>query len=188
MADVIDVANYILEISREESPDGEYDIITHMKLQKLVYFCQGHFLAFCGEPLFGDPIEAWEHGPVCPTLYHLFKHSGSIPLVASINPQRIMLGEREKRFISMVYDAYKTYSASGLRNLTHREGPWKDTLPNAIIAPNAMLGHFDSLMEVSPADIPPSTESEKRELINILERAEANGEIDLSGYGVPMGA
>jgi len=43
-------------------------------------------------------------------------------------------------------------------------------------------------MEVSPADIPPSTESEKRELINILERAEANGEIDLSGYGVPMGA
>ena len=27
MADVFDVANYILEISREESEDGEYELI-----------------------------------------------------------------------------------------------------------------------------------------------------------------
>ena len=33
MADVFDVANYILEISREESEDGEYELISHMKLQ-----------------------------------------------------------------------------------------------------------------------------------------------------------
>ena len=66
MADVIDVANYILEISREESGDDEYELISHMKLQKLVYFCQGYSLALYGRPLFPEPIEAWTHGPVCP--------------------------------------------------------------------------------------------------------------------------
>jgi hypothetical protein len=33
MSDVIDIANYILEVSRDESPDGEYELISHMKLQ-----------------------------------------------------------------------------------------------------------------------------------------------------------
>ena len=188
MADVIDVANYILEISREPCPDGEYDIITHMKLQKLAYFCQGHFLAFCGRPLFRDPIEAWEHGPVCPELYRLFRDYGSFPLTTSINPQRIALDDDEKRFIGMVYDAYKVYSASGLRNLTHREGPWKSTPQNAVITPDAMLGYFEPLTEANPADIPPFTEAEKCNLVSILEKAEADGGIDLSRFSVAVGA
>ncbi|MDR1325091.1 MAG: DUF4065 domain-containing protein [Treponema sp.] len=40
-----------------------------MKLQRLVYYCQGAHLAFHGKPLFPEPIEAWECGPVCPPLY-----------------------------------------------------------------------------------------------------------------------
>jgi len=187
MVDVIEVADYILEISREESPDGEYDPVTHMKLQKLVYFCQGYALALYGEPLFPDPIEAWEHGPVCPTLYHVVKGYGPAPITSKINHWGTTLGEREKCLIDMVYGFYCQYSASGLRKLTHREGPWKDTCRNAVITQDAMLEYFESLMEVNPADIPPSTESEKQELIKILEKAEADGEIDLSRFCAPVG-
>jgi hypothetical protein len=43
-------------------------------------------------------------------------------------------------------------------------------------------------IEVNPADIPPSTDIEKKELLKILEKAEANGEINLSRFCIPMGA
>jgi uncharacterized phage-associated protein len=187
MADVIDVANYILEISREESEDGEYELISHMKLQKLIYFCQGYFLAFYAKPLFPEPIEAWPHGPVCPKLYHLLKGYGSLPITASIDPERIMLNDDQKHLIGMVYDSYGQYSASHLRKITHKEGPWKDTWPESVISQEALLKYFESRIEVEPAAIPPSTDDEKKQLLKILEKAEADGEIDMSQFCVPMG-
>jgi len=187
MADVIDVANYILEISREESEDGEYELISHMKLQKLIYFCQGYSLALYGKPLFPEPIEAWTHGPVCPKLYHILKGYGSLPITASIDPEKIKLNEHERHLIGMVYDTYGQYSASCLRKITHEEGPWKNACIDGTILQEAMLQYFESLIEVNPADIPPSTDNEKKELLTILEKAEANGEINLSRFCIPMG-
>ena len=186
MADVFDVANYILEISREESEDGEYELISHMKLQKLVYFCQGYSLALYGKPLFPDPIEAWTHGPVCPKLYHILKGYGSSPITASINPEKIMLNEHEKYLIGMVYDSYGQYSASRLRKITHEEGPWNNTSDTTPIPQEAMLKYFESLIEVNPENIPPSSDNVKNELLKILEKAEANGEINMSQFCVPM--
>ncbi|WP_425453428.1 Panacea domain-containing protein [Thermomonospora umbrina] len=45
-----------------------------LKLHKLLYFCQGHHVADLGEPLFGESISAWDHGPVVGTLWHQEKH------------------------------------------------------------------------------------------------------------------
>jgi uncharacterized phage-associated protein len=188
MADVIDVANYILEISHEESEDGEYELISHMKLQKLVYFCQGYSLALYGRPLFSEPVEAWTHGPVCPKLYHLLKGYGSLPITASIDPERIMLNEHEKHLIEMVYDSYGQYSASRLRKITHEEGPWKTARINTAIPQEAMFKYFESCIEVNPADIPRSADGDKDKLLKNLEKAEADGEINLSQFCVSMGA
>jgi len=188
MADVIDVANYILEISREESEDGEYELISHMKLQKLIYFCQGYFLALQGRPLFSEPIEAWPHGPVCPKLYHILKGYGSSPITAIIDPSRITLTEKERRIIGMVYDSYGQYSASRLRKITHEEGPWKTSPANDLIPQEAMIEYFETLVEVNPANIPQSADNKKSELLKIMEKAEADGEINLSEFCVPVGA
>jgi uncharacterized phage-associated protein len=188
MADVFDVANYILEISHEESEDGEYELISHMKLQKLVYFCQGFFLALFGKTLFSEPIEAWTHGPVCPKLYHSLKPYGSSPITASIDPEKINLNENEKYIISMVYNNYGQYSASRLRKITHESGPWKNTPPNSTISQKAMAEYFLSLIDVDTKKMHESTNEEKKELLNILEQAEANGELNLSQFCVPMGA
>jgi uncharacterized phage-associated protein len=187
MPDVFDVANYILEISRQESEDGEYELISHMKLQKLVYFCQGFSLSLLDKPLFQEPIEAWEHGPVCPNLYHILKGYGASPVTAIINPDMIKLDENEKRLIKMVYDNFGQYSAARLRKITHENGPWKNTWVSSPISHESMTSYFDSLINVNPDEIPPTTEEERKELIRRLEEAEADGIIDLSQFCVPMG-
>jgi len=182
MANVIDVANYILEISSEDTEDGEYELISHMKLQKLVYFAQGYYLALFGKSLFPEAIEAWPHGPVCPRLYHSLKVYGSSPIAAIIDPDKISVNGQEKSLISMVYSSYGQYSASKLRQITHKEGPWCTTPAGAQIALNEMEQYFTSLLEVDKENMHPSTQAEKDELLAILEKAEANGEINLSQF------
>ncbi|WP_461245950.1 Panacea domain-containing protein [Treponema sp. R6D11] len=186
MANVIDVANYILEISREESEDEECELISNLKLQKLIYFCQGYSFAFFNKPLFNDAIEAWMHGPVCPKLYHMLKGYGSLPITASIEPDKISLNDKEKQLIRMIYDTYGQYSAMGLRKITHEEGPWKDTQTSTVISYEALSKYFTERIEVTSADHP-WTDEERKKAKEILEEAEANGEIDLSQFCVPMG-
>ncbi|MCL2265992.1 MAG: DUF4065 domain-containing protein [Treponema sp.] len=187
MTDVLDVANYILEISREESEDGEFELISHMKLQKLVYFTQGFSLALFNRPLFSEPIEAWKHGPVCPKLYHILKVYGAAPITAVFDPEKIALNNDEKLLIKMVYDNYGQYSASRLRKLTHDDGPWSTAMINTVITQEDMSNYFLSLVDVNPANMSESTDDEKKELLSILEQADADGELDMSQFCLPMG-
>lgn len=188
MASVIDAANIILEISREDSFDGEYELISHMKLQKLVYFCQGFHLALYDRPLFPETIEAWPHGPVCPRLYHILKIYGPSPITAMVDPDKINVNTQERYIINMVYDTYGQYSASKLRMITHKEGPWNNTGGGSVIPQDIIKQHFKAMIETEAVNIPFSADDEKMELVKILEEAEKDGEIKLSQFCVPMGA
>jgi uncharacterized phage-associated protein len=43
---------------------NEYgDTLTNLKLQKLLYYAQGWYLAMHDEPLFDEPLEAWTLQP-----------------------------------------------------------------------------------------------------------------------------
>lgn len=66
-----DVAKWFL--SRVDRDSG--DSITHLKLQKLVYYAQAWNLAHFGEPLFDEELKAWTHGPVAPSVWHEYKDS-----------------------------------------------------------------------------------------------------------------
>jgi uncharacterized phage-associated protein len=72
----IKVAKYILSIS---DPDNG-DIISHLKLQKLLYYTQGLYLAKFDNPLFNDIMYAWELGPVVRTVYDEYKYNGKEPI------------------------------------------------------------------------------------------------------------
>ena len=50
-----DVAQYFLAQMDEDAGD----LISNLKLQKLVYYAQGFALALYGRPLFPERIEAW---------------------------------------------------------------------------------------------------------------------------------
>lgn len=122
MVSVNAVADYIL--TKVDAGDG--DSITHLKLQKLVYYCQAWYLAYYDEPLFDARIEAWAHGPAVWDLWQRFKAYGW----QALNPSKLVtdpfadLDERQRDMIDEVWAAYGSLSGSDLRALTHSEAPW----------------------------------------------------------------
>lgn len=126
MLSVRKVAEYLLAKADESVGDG----ISNLKLQKLVYYAQGYHLALHDGPLFGAPIEAWEHGPVVPELYHAYKQHGpgNIPLSDDFDPDSY--DASAVRLLDEVYDVFGQYSAWKLRNMTHEERPWIDAYQN----------------------------------------------------------
>jgi len=95
--------------------------VSNLKLQKLLYYCEAWSLALHDESLFNDPIEAWVHGPVVPTVFHLYKDSRWAAIDQAKTAAAV--GE-ELNHIDAVIDAYGKFSAWDLERLTHSEEPW----------------------------------------------------------------
>ncbi|MCU7922226.1 MAG: DUF4065 domain-containing protein [Candidatus Thiodiazotropha sp. (ex Dulcina madagascariensis)] len=140
MLSALDVANYFLASSQEETGD----LISNLKLQKLVYYAQGFYLAVYNEPLFDERIEAWTHGPVVPDLYHHFKkyEAGSIPPPEEFDFESF--DEQVKDLLDEVNEIFGQYSAWKLRNLTHDEPPWANTYEKQenVITTDSMKEYF----------------------------------------------
>lgn len=139
-----DIANYFLSMADEDAGEA----ITNLKVQKLLYYAQGFHLALFGEPLFGEPIEAWLHGPVVPDVYHEFKAhgAGSIPAPGedfdyeAIDPEI-------RQLLDDIYATYGQFSAWKLRDMTHEEPPWKDTPQNTVIPHEALTTYFRTQLD-----------------------------------------
>jgi uncharacterized phage-associated protein len=146
MATSFDVAKYFLAMTDPEVGD----LISNLKLQKLVYYAQGFSLAINGEPLFDGTIEAWDHGPVVRDLYHEYKKFGPDPI-----PPEENLEEVKQRFTSDqlelledVFYVYGQFSAWKLRNMTHEEPPWENAYEdNKIIRHEDMKKYFITLVD-----------------------------------------
>lgn len=132
------VARYFLAKSDEDVGDG----ISNLKLQKLVYYAQAYHLALYGEPLFRDRIEAWEHGPVVPELYHAYKEYGAGNIPAPHDFDAAEYHDETADLLDEVYDVFGQYSAWKLRNMTHEERPWIEAYEggegNRVISHNSM--------------------------------------------------
>jgi len=68
-----DMAKYFLSLTDENVGD----LISNLKLQKLVYYAQGFHLAMHDKPLFDEETEAWTYGPAIPELCSEYKKYGS---------------------------------------------------------------------------------------------------------------
>ena len=125
MLSCIDVAKYFLALTDEDAGD----LISNLKLQKLLYYAQGFHLALFDRPLFLDSIMAWTHGPVAPSAYHFYKSygSGPIPVPDDIDFDRYDIETTE--LLDEVFRVFGQFSAWKLRNMTHAEPPWKDAAP-----------------------------------------------------------
>lgn len=140
---VLDIANKLL-VKASNCSGGE--LMSNLKLQKMLYYEQGYHLAKFGKPLFEEDIEAWMYGPVVPIVYEHFSKYGS----NGIEPEReeIWLEDQEEKLFNEVFIAYSPYSAIGLMNKTHQEKPWK-SVPvkvGSVITKKSLTDYFKTRM------------------------------------------
>jgi uncharacterized phage-associated protein len=116
------IAKYFLSLSDENSGD----LISNLKLQKLLYYAQGFYVAVNGvkNPLFEEDIFAWKHGPVVRSVYkHYNKFKGD---ALPIEKAPTSIAPKDVRFLDEIYRVFGKFSAWKLREMTHREPPWKE--------------------------------------------------------------
>ena len=145
-----DIANYFLKCQDEDAGD----IMSNMKLQKLVYYAQGFSLAMFGKPLFNEEIMAWEHGPVCPVLWNYYKkyRSGLIPIPRDVNAYDLF-SKQEREVLDEVYLYYGQFSAWKLRNFALSDTPWINAYNNdrSVISIDEMKRYFTTLLKEEDA-------------------------------------
>lgn len=137
------VAEYFLCLTEPEVGD----IISNLKLQKLVYYAQGFHLALYNNVLFAEDILAWEHGPVVESLYHDYKQYGNQAIPPPSCFDQADFTDQQLELLNEVFEVYGQFSAWKLRNMTHSERPWLETLRNHVIPPLLMQEFFKNYIE-----------------------------------------
>ena len=130
-----EVAKYVVNFSSQSG-----DKITQLKLQKILYYIQGTYLALKGRPVFSDEIMAWKLGPAVHSVYSEYKQYGDQPIQASDSEVDIEL--EDKLFIAEIYKRYKDFTAAMLVEKTHDEAPWRDTTGNDVISNESIRDFF----------------------------------------------
>lgn len=148
-----EVAKWFLVRNHADVKEFDNESLTHLKLQKLLYYAQGVHLAYTGEELFNDELIAWEHGPVAPRVYDEYKGSRGIHFEPNENDleifSQVQSDEDTRNVLEVVYDHYGKYSAWHLRNMTHDERPWLETPLNSVIEKELIKEFFiDEVLEV----------------------------------------
>ncbi len=97
--------------------------ITNLKLQKLLYFAQGHFTQeFEGQRLILEDFEAWVHGPVLMSAYQKYKRYSWFELPKSIPLTSI--SDEMNDFLDRLLEAYGNKAGTVLEDISHEEDPW----------------------------------------------------------------
>lgn len=141
MANIFDVARYILEQNDRMSP---------MKLQKLCYYSQAWSIVWENEPLFDEQFYAWPTGPLCMELFD--QTQGKYSVVASDEPgDSLNLTDRQKSTIDKVLHHYGDRDAFWLSYHTRMENPWiharkstaDETNNDVVITKESMAEYYD---------------------------------------------
>ena len=157
------IANAFLNLAWQEKA-----VITQLKLQKLVYYAAGYYSAAYNESLLDCSIEAWQHGPVVPSLYREFRNFGHEPITRFatvldddwdvIDAPIPSNDDRVMRVVNFVWRTYGGYSALELSEMTHAEGtPWflvrreRPGVKDADIDEKQLRGYFSQYVKKKTA-------------------------------------
>ena len=120
-------ANYLINKAIEAGKP-----LTSLALQKLLYFLHGHAYARLGYGAVNEPFQAWQYGPVIPSLYKQLMVSGSSPITMPIyDSQNRDLASADPNLAKVadkVWDAYGNLSGNQLVSISMADGsPWNST-------------------------------------------------------------
>ena len=125
--------------------------IGNLKLQKLVYYAQGFALALRDRPLFREPLEAWDRGPVVPQVYRMYRGGQrSIEPPADFDAEDYLPEDRE--LLRAILTTYGKVPGVRLSGWTHAEDPWREAYNvrrNTPLSLPTMKETFSKLVEAS---------------------------------------
>ena len=126
-----------------------------VKIQKLVYFAHVFYLGMHDKPLIEEQLEAWQWGPIFPSLYHCFMGQD----IAEVMRQAPTVQDSEaKEMIESVGKVLLPMSTMNLSLIAHsEESPWYKTV-------TAATESTDTSVEFLRLKLPPGLVIE-RELI-----------------------
>jgi uncharacterized phage-associated protein len=127
------------------SQNLENNDMTNLKLQKLLYYSQGTFLAMYGQKLFEQAIIKWQYGPVVPAVYQQYKSLGN-QIIESSEIDMQFIAPKQLEVLNDVYDYFGQFSAIKLMNLTHSESPWNAVEMNEEITEELLKDFFNTIV------------------------------------------
>ncbi|WP_342152577.1 Panacea domain-containing protein [Methylorubrum sp. SB2] len=130
MFDARSVSNFFIDRALSEGR-----ALSVMTLLKVLYFAHAWHLVKYGEPLIGQPFEAWKFGPVNRVVYDQCKQSDKHAITAKFKSFSIAssgfvespydFNEELTKFLGEIFDYYSKFHAYKLSDLTHEAGaPW----------------------------------------------------------------
>lgn len=141
MAKVRDVARLFIDIADKQAENECGDGMSNLKLQKLLYFAQGWYMARYGKPLFDAPMEAWRLGPVVPSVYSEYQCFGK-NAIHDDPPADDAFTQDEFDLLMDVVREYWKYSTSALIDMSHQNGaPWEKAYTSGV--PHIELSNKD---------------------------------------------
>jgi len=155
------VANFFI---RKALAEGM--VITHLKVQKLLYLAYGWHVAAYKRTLWQEPLQAWQYGPVVASVYKMLRSYGNMPITAPISQSEAYACTNERgsveldttadahavAFLDLIWNTFKKFSAEELTNYSHVPGsPWRDlfvqyagTIPNHLdLQPEKIQMYFE---------------------------------------------
>ncbi|MDV3195494.1 MAG: DUF4065 domain-containing protein [Sweet potato little leaf phytoplasma] len=137
---IYDIGKYLLDNCPKKYGSG----IT--QLQKLLYYAQVESLIQYHKPLFEEEIQAWDLGPVIPTVYFEFaRYMAEKKDLFEEKCTKNPFPCETIKILNLVLEKYGSKTPQQLIEQTHQEIPWKTTyhpnkkFSNSVIHPKKIL-------------------------------------------------
>lgn len=143
---------FILKSKEDAKP------LTPAKLMKLAVFACYEYVWKFKEPLLNESVEAWENGPVIPSLHHEYKEQQAhSPIENPSRRQSPLEADAElEAFLQSIWKDYGKYTTRQLDRISQQTySPWSMTLGRSrrenhpAITESILLEYYDS---IPPAD------------------------------------
>lgn len=157
------IANYFIDLAHKDKKP-----IRPLKLMKLVYIAHGYILALLDKPAEGtkmEKVQAWQYGPVFPSVYYSFKQYGRNPIDKkttvfdfsnaefpdSVEITPMLTDEDARTVCRFVWKQYGKFSDSSLVSTLHAKGtPWSKVYEvgkNNIIPDSLTKKHYKEVID-----------------------------------------
>ncbi|EDP6894160.1 DUF4065 domain-containing protein [Campylobacter lari] len=144
------IANEFIRLAQKDNKT-----LTHMQLQKLIYFAHAVTLVIFKHPLVKNGFQAWPFGPVNLELYLELQGSGKNGIEKYINLDQyhndIKYDEKTMKIIDSIYKKLGDKDGWELSKMTHQKGhPWSSVYKKGksnLIDDNAIMYFYSKDLE-----------------------------------------